>query len=90
MLKQYKRLFEFEEVKLVFKEEAIVEIAKKAIKKKTGARGLRSIIESILLKTMFKIPALNDIEEVIVNESVVKNNNEPIIIHSKTKKTTAA
>jgi len=90
LLKQYKRLFEFEEVKLVFKEEAIVEIAKKAIKKKTGARGLRSIIESILLKTMFKIPAINDIEEVIVNESVVKNNNEPIIIHSKTKKTTAA
>ena len=90
LLKQYKRLFEFEEVKLVFKEEAIVEIAKKAIKKKTGARGLRSIIESLLLKTMFKIPAINDIEEVVVNESVVKNNNEPIIIHSKTKKTTAA
>jgi len=90
LLKQYKRLFEFENVKLVFKDEAIVEIAKKAINKKTGARGLRSILEALLLKTMFKLPAMDDIQEVIVNESIVKNNNEPIITHSKTKKTSAA
>ena len=90
LLKQYKRLFEFENVKLVFKDEAIVEIAKKAINKKTGARGLRSILESLLLKTMFKLPAMDDIQEVIVNESIVKNNSEPIITHSKTKKISAA
>ena len=90
LLKQYKRLFEFENVKLIFKDEAVLEIAKKAINKKTGARGLRSIIEALLLKTMFKIPAMDDIEEVLVNESVVKNNSEPLIIHSRSKKTSAA
>ena len=90
LLKQYKRLFEFENVKLTFKEEAILEIARKAINKKTGARGLRSIIEFLLLKTMFKLPMMDDVEEVIVNETVVKNSREPVLIHSKTKKTTAA
>jgi ATP-dependent Clp protease ATP-binding subunit ClpX len=90
LTKQFKRLFEFENVKLTFKDEAVVEIAKKAIKKKTGARGLRSIIELLLLKTMFKIPAMEGVEEVIVNQSVVKNSQEPIIIHTKRKKTSAA
>jgi len=90
LLKQYKKLFEFENVKLTFKDEAVSEIAKKAINKKTGARGLRSIIEALLLKTMFKLPAMDDIEEVLVNESVVKNNSEPLIIHSRSKKTSAA
>ena len=90
LLKQYKRLFEFENVKLIFKDEAVLEIAKKAINKKTGARGLRSIIEALLLKTMFKLPAMDDIEEVVVNESVVKNNSEPLIIHSRSKKTSVA
>jgi ATP-dependent Clp protease ATP-binding subunit ClpX len=90
LLKQYKRLFEFENVKLIFKDEAVLEIAKKAINKKTGARGLRSIIEVLLLKTMFKLPAMDDVEEVHVNETIVKNNSEPLIIHSKSKKATAA
>ena len=90
LIKQYKRLFEFENVKLNFNEDSILEIAKKAINKKTGARGLRSIIEALLLKTMFKLPAMNDVSEVNINGSVVKNNNEPIITHSKKKKTSAA
>ena len=90
LVKQYKRLFEFENVKLTFKDEAILEIARKAINKKTGARGLRSIIELLLLKTMFKLPTMNDVEEVIINEAVVKKGSEPILIHSKTKKTAAA
>ena len=81
---------EFEDVKLTFKDKAILEIAKKAINKKTGARGLRSIIEALLLKTMFKLPAMKDVDEVIINEVVVRNNSEPIIIHSKNKKTSAA
>ena len=75
--------FELENVKLVFKDEAVNEIAKKAIRKKTGARGLRSIIEALLLKTMFKLPTLEDVAEVIVDQSVVKNNTEPLIIHTK-------
>ena len=90
LIKQYTRLFEFENAKLIFKDEAILEIAKKAINKKTGARGLRSIIEALLLKTMFNLPAMNSPDEVIINESVVKNNSEPIITHSKIKKTSAA
>jgi len=90
LLKQYEKLFEFENVKLIFKDEAVSEIAKKAINKKTGARGLRSIIEALLLKTMFKIPEMDGVEEVIVNENVVKNNSEPLIIHTKSKKTSAA
>ena len=90
LLKQYKRLFEYENVKLTFKDEAVTEIAKKAINKKTGARGLRSIIESLLLKIMFKLPTMEAVEEVIVDQSVVKNNTEPFIIHGKSKKTSAA
>jgi len=90
LIKQYKRLFEFENVKLTFKDEAVLEIARKAINKKTGARGLRSIIESLLLKTMFKLPTMEGVEEVIVNEAVVKNNSEPLFIHSKGKKISAA
>ena len=90
LLKQYKRLFQFEDVNLVFKKDAIKEIAKKAINKKTGARGLRSIIESLLLKTMFNLPTMEGVEEVIVDQKVVKNNTEPLIIHSKDKKTSAA
>ena len=90
LVKQYKRLFELENVKLIFKNEAVLEIAKKAINKKTGARGLRSIIESLLLKTMFKLPTMNDVEEVIINQSVVKNTTEPLIIYSKNKKTSVA
>ena len=77
-------------MKLIFKDDAVLEIAKKAINKKTGARGLRSIIESILLKTMFELPAMDDVEEVIINQSVVKSKSDPLIIHSKSKKTTAA
>ena len=90
LLKQYKRLFEFEDVDLVFKKEAVKEIAKKAISKKTGARGLRSIIESLLLKTMFNLPTMEDVQEVVVDQQVVKNNTEPLVIHSKDKKTSAA
>ena len=90
LIKQYKKLFEFENVQLTFKEDAIKEIAKKAINKKTGARGLRSIIEALLLKTMFKLPTMETAQEVIVDQSVVKNNNEPLVIHNKNKKTSAA
>jgi len=90
LLKQYEKLFEFDNVQLIFKDDAILEIAKKAIHKKTGARGLRSIIETLLLKTMFKLPTMEDVVEVIVDQSVVKNNSEPLVIHAKSKTTSAA
>ena len=90
LLKQYEKLFEFDDVQLIFKDDAILEIAKKAVLKKTGARGLRSIIESLLLKTMFKLPTMEDVVQVIVDQSVVKNNSEPHIIYAKSKTTSAA
>ncbi len=90
LLKQYKRLFEFEDVKLEFRDEALIEISKKAISKKTGARGLRSILESLLLKTMFSLPDMENVESVTVDKSVVKGKSEPIITYSKAKSTSVA
>ncbi len=90
LIKQYQRLFEFENVDLVFKDEAISEIAKKAIFKKTGARGLRSILENILLKTMFELPDMEDIIKVTVDKSSVKGVSEPIITYGKKQSTSVA
>jgi len=90
LIKQYKRLFEFEDVKLEFREDALSEIAKRAINKKTGARGLRSILESILLKTMFALPDMENVDSVTIDKSVVKGKTEPIISFSKNKSTSAA
>ncbi len=90
LLKQYKRLFEFEDVKLEFRDDALIEISKKAISKKTGARGLRSILESLLLKTMFSLPDMENVESVTVDKSVVKGKSEPIITYSKAKSTSVA
>ncbi len=90
LIKQYKRLFEFEQVDLEFKEDAIAEIAKKAISKKTGARGLRSILENILLKTMFELPDMEDVIKVTVDSSAVKGNSEPIVTYGKKTSTSVA
>ena len=90
LIKQFKRLFEFENVELIFNDDAVIEIARKAINKKTGARGLRSIIEALLLKTMFKLPTLENVTKVTVDKSVIKNNTEPLITYDKSKKTFAA
>ena len=94
LIKQYQELFKLEAAKLVFKEQAVKEIANKAINKKTGARGLRSIMENILLKTMFELPSSDNIEEIIIDSGAVKGTSQPIIVHSKNKtksdKTTAA
>jgi len=90
LLKQYEKLFEFENVKLEFREDALSEIAKKAINKKTGARGLRSILESMLLKTMFSLPDMENVESVTIDRTVAKGKSEPIITYSKTKSTSVA
>ena len=86
LVKQYQELFKLEGVKLIFKENAIREISAKAINKKTGARGLRSILENILLKIMFDLPDQENIEEVIIDIGSVKGESEPIIVHSKNNK----
>tara|TARA_Y100001970_G_scaffold167173_1_gene204647 strand:+ start:3615 stop:4880 length:1266 start_codon:yes stop_codon:yes gene_type:complete len=86
LIKQYQELFKLEGVKLIFKDNAIREIAKKAINKKTGARGLRSILESILLKTMFDLPGQTNIEEVIIDLGAAKGDTEPLIVHTKSTK----
>ena len=96
LTKQYQELFKLDGAKLTFKENALKEIAIKAIKKKTGARGLRSILENILLKTMYDLPSQDNIEEVIIDGSAAKGLSQPIIVHSKsdnkskTDKTSAA
>ncbi len=89
LIKQYQELFKLEGAKLTFKDGAIKEIANKAISKKTGARGLRSILENILLKTMFDLPSQENIEEVIIETNTVKGNSSPILVHSKTDKSKA-
>ncbi len=83
LIKQYQELFKLEGAKLTFKENATKEIALKAISKKTGARGLRSILESILLKTMFELPSLENVEEVIVDSCAAKSETQPTIVYSK-------
>ena len=87
LIKQYQELFKLEGVKLTFKVNAIEEIALKAINKKTGARGLRSILENILLKTMFDLPGQDNIEEVVIDICAAKGDGDPIIVHSKSNKT---
>ena len=88
LVKQYQRLFDIEGVKLTFTEDALTAIAKRAIMRKTGARGLRSIMEDILLDTMFELPGLDSVEEVVVNvEAVDKTSGvKPLLIHADAKK----
>ena len=85
LVKQYQRLFDIEGVKLTFTADALSAIAKRAIKRKTGARGLRSIMEDILLDTMFELPGMESVEEVVVNEEAVDSGAKPLLIHTETK-----
>jgi ATP-dependent Clp protease ATP-binding subunit ClpX len=83
LIKQYERLFEMEGVGLTFSEDALNVIARKAIARKTGARGLRSILEGILLDTMFELPGLSGVEEVVINGEVVEGNAAPLHIYAE-------
>ncbi len=85
LVKQYERLFEMENVTLTFSEDALRSVSRKAIKRKTGARGLRSILESILLDTMFELPSLDGVEEVVINSEVVEGRARPLYIYSERK-----
>jgi ATP-dependent Clp protease ATP-binding subunit ClpX len=83
LVKQYQKLFEFENVKLKFTESALRAISKEAIKRKTGARGLRSILENVMLDVMYEIPSQSNIKECIINEEVILNRENPIILYEK-------
>ncbi|MEN5168567.1 ATP-dependent Clp protease ATP-binding subunit ClpX [Brevundimonas sp. NPDC003935] len=86
LVKQYKRLFEMENVTLTFTDDALSAVAKKAITRKTGARGLRSILEGILLETMFELPTFEGVEEVVVNAEVIEGRAQPLLIYSEASK----
>jgi ATP-dependent Clp protease ATP-binding subunit ClpX len=86
VIKQFQEIFKLESVKLTFKKTSLLAIAKLAIKRKTGARGLRSILEDLLLDTMFKLPSLKDVSEVVIDKSTVETKKEPIIVYKSEKK----
>ena len=86
LVKQYQRLFELEDTKLNFTDDALNAIAKRAIERKTGARGLRSILEDILLDTMFDLPGLDEVAEVVVNEEAVCSDSSPLMIYAENQK----
>ena len=82
LVKQYQRLFEMEDVGLTFTDDALKAIARKAIERKTGARGLRSILENILLDSMFELPNMDGVEQVVVNGEVVDGNAKPLKLYA--------
>ncbi|MFA6219267.1 MAG: ATP-dependent Clp protease ATP-binding subunit ClpX [Erythrobacter sp.] len=81
LVKQYQKLFELEDVQLTFTDEALKEIAEKAIKRKTGARGLRSIVEGLLLDTMFDLPDMDGVTEIVIDKDVVDGRKAPVQVH---------
>ncbi|WP_197916047.1 ATP-dependent Clp protease ATP-binding subunit ClpX [Thiosulfatihalobacter marinus] len=90
LVKQYQRLFELEDTQLTFTDDALRAIAKRAIERKTGARGLRSILEDILLDTMFDLPGLDSVTEVVVNEEAATSDGAPLMIHGEAEKESAS
>ena len=83
LVKQYQRLFELEDTRLTFTDDALKAIAHRALARKTGARGLRSIMENILLNTMFDLPGMQDVREVVVNEDSATGAAEPLIVYAQ-------
>ena len=83
LIKQYEKMFDMENVKLTFTDDALEAIAERALIRETGARGLRSILENILVNTMFDLPNHNNVEEVVINKEVINDNKDPLIVYSK-------
>ncbi len=86
LVKQYKRLFDFEGIKLKFTDEALTAMAKEAVKRKSGARGLRAIMEETMLEIMYEIPSIENVSECVIEEDVVLRHEEPILLFNQTKK----
>ncbi len=87
LVKQYAKLFDMEDVALTFTVDALETVAKKAIARKTGARGLRSILETILLDTMFELPSMDGVAEIVVDKDVVEGRKEPVRVFANSEKT---
>lgn len=83
LVKQYQKLFELDDVKLTFEEDAIRAIAKQAFERKTGARGLRSIMEKVMMDVMFNIPSDDTIEECVITKEAVDGTSKPLVIHQE-------
>ena len=86
LVKQYHRLFQMENCELEFRKDALISISKKAMERKTGARGLRTLLEKILLDTMYDLPSDPDISKVVIDSGVVETSNKPLLIYAKNKK----
>jgi ATP-dependent Clp protease ATP-binding subunit ClpX len=89
LTKQYQKLFEMEGVEIDFREDALRAVAHKAMERKTGARGLRSILENVLLDTMYHIPSEQDVSKVVIDESTITGDSEPIKIYDNTEQAKA-
>ena len=90
LTKQYAKLFEMEDVDLEFRPDALKAVARKALERKTGARGLRSILEGILLETMYEIPSQKDVSKVVIDESVIDGSSQPLLIYENSEPAKAA
>ncbi|RLB87260.1 MAG: ATP-dependent Clp protease ATP-binding subunit ClpX, partial [Deltaproteobacteria bacterium] len=85
LTKQFQKLLEFEDVKLHFTDSALKAIARKSLERKSGARGLRAIMEKIMLDIMYEIPSINNVKECVINEEVVLNNEKPILLFEQSE-----
>jgi len=85
LTKQYKKLFDMEGVEIDFREDALIAVARKAMERKTGARGLRSILESVLLDIMYEIPSQNEVSKVVIDDSVINEGSEPLLIYENSE-----
>ena len=90
LIKQYKHLFEMEGAELEFSDDSLSAIAQKSMERKTGARGLRTIVENVLLNTMYELPSADNVEKVIVDKDVILGKNEPVLIYKTERKTKKA
>jgi ATP-dependent Clp protease ATP-binding subunit ClpX len=88
--KQYQKLFEMEGCELEFRDDALRSASRKAMERKTGARGLRTILESVLLDTMYELPSMDNVSKVVIDESVINGDNKPYIMYEREKKQLAA
>ena len=89
LVKQFAALFQMEDVELEFREDALKAIAQKAMERKTGARGLRSILEGVLLDTMYELPSMQDVSKVVIDETVIRGESQPILIYENPEKAVA-
>jgi len=86
LIKQYQKMFRLENVELEVRESALAAIARRAIKRRTGARGLRSIVESLLLDIMYDLPSLSNLQRVVIDETTIENDARPLLIYSEPSK----